>query len=85
MFCFAISPETEALAARENGSSSISIYRLDEGPKGQEVTSSDLVEGLTFVRTMFRELGEELLSFNRDEVEVSDTETGIRGPPVCPQ
>lgn len=68
------------MAARENGDSSISIYRLDEGPKGQEVTSSDLVEGLTFVRTMFRELGEELLSFNRDEVEVSAREA--EGPEV---
>lgn len=35
-----------------------------------EVTQAELVEGLTFVRTLFRELGEELLSFSRDEVEV---------------
>lgn len=32
-----------------------------------------MIEGLTFVRQLFKELGEELLSFSSDEVEVRQT------------
>lgn len=41
-----------------------------------------MIEGLTFVRQLFKELGEELLSFSSDEVEVRWKTRALLCPPI---